>query len=107
MIVFVEYLLWAEAVEYQLGLWRIKKKKNKLDFCLEELTIKLRKANINKCGNLKISPRNILLHTEQFNPDLNATEIIAKGLVRMGKGWCRKGFVVLQLYYYDYYYYLS
>ena len=61
------------------------KRKNKLDFCLEELTIKLRKANINKCGNLKISPRNILLHTEQFNPDLNATEIIAKGLVRMGK----------------------
>lgn len=62
------------------------KGKNKLDFSREELTIKLRKANVNKCGNLKISPRNILLHTEQFNPDLNATEIIAKGLMTMGKG---------------------
>lgn len=30
MIVFVEYLLWAEAVEYQLGLWRIKKKKKQI-----------------------------------------------------------------------------
>lgn len=62
------------------------KGKNKLDFCHEDLTIKLRKANVNKCGNLKISPRNILLHTEQFNPGLNATEIIAKGLMTMRKG---------------------
>lgn len=38
------------------------KRKNKVDFCLEQLTIKLRKANINRCGNLKISPRNITTH---------------------------------------------
>ena len=62
------------------------KGKNKLDFCRAELTIKLRKANVNKCGNLKISVRNILLHKKQFNPDLNAIEIIAKGLMTMGKG---------------------
>lgn len=68
----------------------------KRDFsCLQELTIKLRESNINKCGHLKISTGGALLYTEQsrLNTPESAEELPGTGERQPS----RQGFVVLQI----------